>query len=377
MKGYWFFIDSYVYVNVIGIRALLYNTLDGNIIKVENAEVANLLLNLLSEDNCGVCFLEENDYLKEDMNCFINELRDKYMGDVIDVSLSKGKPIQILPYVNFPSKIDMKYNYTKVENLLNLLLEIKINIGINTDVEKIISYLDVLDLNIKYTVFGNLNSNCNSSNLIRKLEKISKNIDVILTCDQIQNIENKFEDNVSYKVVFELPIELEKILMIVSLLEEKKLQVKYVFNLKSIDEYKCAEKLVEKINIEKCEFNPVCTGENVDFFMEYVYLDEEDIESVRMSMKDFFIKRFINTNDFGKITIDADGTIYANINQPALGTIYTCSMFEIIQKELKTGKSWLRTRVQEPCNNCLYRLLCPSPSDYDLSLGKMNLCHVK
>lgn len=165
--------------------------------------------------------------------------------------------------------------------------------------------------------------------------------------------------------------------MIVSLLEEKKLQVKYVFNLKSIDEYKCAEKLVEKINIEKCEFNPVCTGENVDFFMEYVYLDEEDIESVRMSMKDFFIKRFINTNDFGKITIDADGTIYANINQPALGTIYTCSMFEIIQKELKTGKSWLRTRVQEPCNNCLYRLLCPSPSDYDLSLGKMNLCHVK
>lgn len=356
---------------------MLYNTLDGNIIKVENAEVANLLLNLLSEDNCGVCFLEENDYLKEDMNCFINELRDKYMGDVIDVSLSKGKPIQILPYVNFPSKIDMKYNYTKVENLLNLLLEIKINIGINTDVEKIISYLDVLDLNIKYTVFGNLNSNCNSSNLIRKLEKISKNIDVILTCDQIQYIENKFEDNVSYKVVFELPIELEKILMIVSLLEEKKLQVKYVFNLKSIDEYKCAEKLVEKINIEKCEFNPVYTGENVDFFMEYVYLDEEDIESVRMSMKDFFIKRFINTNDFGKITIDADGTIYANINQPALGTIYTCSMFEIIQKELKTGKSWLRTRVQEPCNNCLYRLLCPSPSDYDLSLGKMNLCHVK
>ena len=114
MKGYWFFIDSYVYVNVIGIRALLYNTLDGNIIKVENAEVANLLLNLLSEDNCGVCFLEENDYLKEDMNCFINELRDKYMGDVIDVSLSKGKPIQILPYVNFPSKIDMKYNLSLI-----------------------------------------------------------------------------------------------------------------------------------------------------------------------------------------------------------------------------------------------------------------------
>lgn len=34
-------------------------------------------------------------------------------------------------------------------------------------------------------------------------------------------------------------------------------------------------------------------------------------------------------------------------------------------------------RVQNPCNACIYQWLCPSPSNYELAIGKPNLCHVK
>lgn len=35
------------------------------------------------------------------------------MGDIIDISLSKGKPIQILPHTNFCNKRNEKYNFIK------------------------------------------------------------------------------------------------------------------------------------------------------------------------------------------------------------------------------------------------------------------------
>ena len=46
------------------------------------------------------------------------------MGDIIDISLSKGKPIQILPHTNFCNKRNEKYNFIKNANLLHFLNEI-------------------------------------------------------------------------------------------------------------------------------------------------------------------------------------------------------------------------------------------------------------
>lgn len=80
--------------------------------------------------------------------------------------------------------------------------------------------------------------------------------------------------------------------------------------------------------------------------------------------------------DFGKINIISNGDVYANVNHPILGSIYTHSIVEIVQYELDEGKSWLRVRDQNPCNTCVYQWLCPSPSDYELFIGRSNLCHV-
>jgi pseudo-rSAM protein len=72
-----------------------------------------------------------------------------------------------------------------------------------------------------------------------------------------------------------------------------------------------------------------------------------------------------------------NGDTYANINYPSLGNIATHSIHEMLYKEMNEGKSWFRIRDQAPCNNCVYQWLCPSPSNYEMAIGRPNLCHVK
>lgn len=94
-------------------------------------------------------------------------------------------------------------------------------------------------------------------------------------------------------------------------------------------------------------------------------------------MKDFFARQAMNMYDFGKINIMPNGDAYANINHPLLGNIYTNNIHEILHKEVEEGKSWLRVRNQAPCTDCVYQWICPPPSNYEITVGRPNLCHVK
>lgn len=129
--------------------------------------------------------------------------------------------------------------------------------------------------------------------------------------------------------------------------------------------------------IKKYNFRPKYTGNNINFFEENIYLTKDDILSTSISIKDIFSNQSINIYDFGKINIMPNGDAYANINHPSLGNIYTHSIHEIVSKEIEEGKSWFRVRNQEPCCNCIYQWLCPSPSNLEIEIGRPNLCHVK
>jgi pseudo-rSAM protein len=71
-----------------------------------------------------------------------------------------------------------------------------------------------------------------------------------------------------------------------------------------------------------------------------------------------------------------DNQVYANVNMESLGTIHD-TIYSLIYKELTEGKSWLRIRDQKPCADCIYQWLCPAPSNYEIVLGKYNLCNIK
>lgn len=85
----------------------------------------------------------------------------------------------------------------------------------------------------------------------------------------------------------------------------------------------------------------------------------------------------VNSYDFGKIHIQSNGDVYANVHFPSLGNIYRENIYELLQKEVERGISWFRTRNQKPCNTCVYQWLCPSPSDLEIELNQANLCHIK
>ena len=127
-SDYWFMIEPYVHINIANGYMLLYNTLDKETIISNNEKVINLLEELLQDENCGVTILKNEQYRQNDIHSFITNLREKYMGDIIDISLSKGKPIQILPHTNFCNKRNEKYNFIKNANLLHFLNEIIIHL---------------------------------------------------------------------------------------------------------------------------------------------------------------------------------------------------------------------------------------------------------
>ena len=153
--------------------------------------------------------------------------------------------------------------------------------------------------------------------------------------------------------------------------------VEYIFDVLSIDDCKQAEQIIEQFCIEYYQLHPVYSGDNINFFKENVFLKKEDILATSMTIRDFFSRQVMNIYDFGKINIKPNGDAFANLNYPALGNIYSDSINEIVQKEIDEGKSWFRIRNQSPCSECVYQWLCPSPSDYEIAIGRPNLCHVK
>ena len=89
-----------------------------------------------------------------------------------------------------------------------------------------------------------------------------------------------------------------------------------------------------------------------------------------------FTRQVMNENFFGKLTIMPNGDVYANVNVKVLGNLKSNSLNELVYKEMSQKESWFLKRENQPCCDCVYKLLCPSPSNYELAIGKMNLCTI-
>jgi len=148
------------------------------------------------------------------------------------------------------------------------------------------------------------------------------------------------------------------------------------FTVHDANEYNKAERFIKKYKILRFEYKPIFEKNNITFFKDYIYLNNDDIKSIKLNKRAIFAHQALNTHDFGKLTIMPDGKVYANPHFPALGTIDD-DIRELVYREMVNGTSWRRIRDMKPCCDCVYQWLCPSPSDYELAIGKPNLCHIK
>jgi len=150
----------------------------------------------------------------------------------------------------------------------------------------------------------------------------------------------------------------------------------YIFPLTSEEMHEQIITETEKYKITDCSIVPLFNGENIAFFEKYVYTTGDDFQEIQLSKREVFAHQALNTNFFGKLIVLPDGKVYANLNHEALGTINE-PIYDLLYREMDTGDSWRMIRDSKPCSDCVYQWLCPSPSNYELIIGKNNLCHIK
>ena len=97
IKGYWLFFEPYVHVSLKKTSVLLYNTVNGEKVETREPDLIKLVYATQHYLNQGVVFLDHELCEQQNVVQFISEIREKYIGDIIDVSLMPEKPIQFIP----------------------------------------------------------------------------------------------------------------------------------------------------------------------------------------------------------------------------------------------------------------------------------------
>lgn len=121
-------------------------------------------------------------------------------------------------------------------------------------------------------------------------------------------------------------------------------------------------------------FVPFYSGDNLSFFEHNVFLTEQDILAQNLTQQDILNNMSVNSNFFGELYFMPDNKIYANPNFSPVGKLGD-DWHDILYNLLDS--CWFKTRDMKPCSNCAFQYLCPPPSNYEIVIGKPNLCTVK
>ena len=133
----------------------------------------------------------------------------------------------------------------------------------------------------------------------------------------------------------------------------------------------------KEYKIENSSFSPFFNGDNLKFFKENVFLDKADVFDNKPELKDIYANQIINKQQFGRLTILNNESMYANVNEKKLGILGKDSIYDVIYSEIKSVTNWRKVRKNiEPCKNCIYECLCPPVSNYEFVIGKNNLCNI-
>ena len=405
-KNYWLYIAPHTYCHIKNGQALLYNTQSGVSMETTDEKIILLLQSLHDRKNlgaisCNGAMLSQAPYAE-----FTTEFCQKEMGNTIDTSLLPEKPVQMMPMLNLQCDIDKLQQDSERnigEDVLQYLLELNIYLHSSCNRQcKLCSayskqclccqihpgqpsylpltHLENISRQIKHGTIGKLNLAGGTIFEYPYYQELATLLSDFKGQIHIWNHYKNFADcktfnpDFFYDVVIPSPItdSLENCLLILN-----GLKVKYHFYITGTEEYEAAEEAIEKHGMKLYAIHPIYTGNNLSFFEEYIYTDREDILQSEISFNEIFAHQKMNTHFFGSLTILPDGSTYANVNAPVVGNIMNDSLLDIINKEMLTNTAWRKTREAAPCSDCLYQLMCPSPSNYEMAIGKANLCHVK
>lgn len=156
-------------------------------------------------------------------------------------------------------------------------------------------------------------------------------------------------------------------------------EIEYIFKffVKCKNDIKELEKFIFESKVLNYQLHPYYNYNNESFLMEEMYLNEEDILNVRIDIHDVYQRQFLNIFNYGKLIFKSNGECYTNINSKSIGNISDNSFLDIIYSAVFEDEMWSLTRKKLfPCRNCTFNVLCPSVSNYEMVIGKYNLCNI-
>ena len=379
-----------------GQKGFLYNSASGNGFSfLAKNMLSNTIANLIALENLYCVEIKHEIKSDPTVKSFISNVKRFKAGKDIQIPSEHPKPVILPPLLNLQSDVErLKKESPEMagENVLDYLHELSIHINSLNASIKTLSKLDFNRLSsfLKTTLYSGLgqihilasdfDAYTDSMPLLDVLDKTHVKKSLHLSPEQV--IKSSVLLDLFSSNQFCLTIKSDQRINdntfheIVDLLHNNSINYNWTFNVANSEEYERVETLIEKHNLQQTEIKPIYNGDNLQFFEDHIYLTEEDLQSPGLSKREVFAHQALNTNDFGKLTITADGKVYANSYFPALGTIDD-DIRELVYNEMDKGTSWRRIRDMKPCCDCVYQWLCPSPSNYELAIGKPNLCHVK
>lgn len=413
-KSYWFYIEPYVHISLKRNCALLYNTLNGEALEYNGRPaIIKIIKRLRSSNNLLVVPLSKRDLIKPAILQFVESVKKHYVGDLIDASYSKEKPIELLPMLNIQRdvrKIKADPSRSIGEDMMRYLTEV--SLYINNYCEQNCS---ICKDAYRQFLFCNKADDKQNELGIQKIKRffeetrgaLLSRINIlggdIFQYSHLKNLLDFFDtltipkvyythyldvDNHASElallrrahselaVLINFPLKIDALKNVVQLLDKNPIKTNYIFVIETEEQLINAENVAKKFKINDFSFHPYYNGKNIRFFKKNVFVSKKDIFESKPSYKEIFSRMCMNSLKFGKLTILSNGDIHADVNAPKLGRLGKDSLYDIIFKEMKSTRSWRRTRTQvEPCKRCPLDVLCPSLSNYEYAFGKNNLCH--
>lgn len=407
MKTILFYLEPYCFIFEGNEGYIVYNTLNSTYISSKhNRMIEDILKQLQDEDNGYALVLSVDVYENKQVKEWIGRIRDSFSGDIEILDDKEMKPFIFKPSLriyNDIKTIRKEEGRSLGESILRHLSEVTIHIPqfcdlgcvdceqyckqmvhctkdkdhalTEADYQILFKQLDAAGTPRVNLVGGKCFS---ASKLFINLWRIlvsypfEKYLYILYADFNEHVLTNLGQNNASLVVQIRTDCLSEMNGILENMRKYEKCQIEWNF---IIESKKDLEKVASLHTSSKISVTPFYNGTNLSFFENMVYLSLEDLLRVPTSKQSIFRRQVLNENLYGMLTILSNGDVYANMNHTRLGNLYSNSLAELVYKELESQESWLLTRNQVyPCKQCVNRYLCPSISNYELVIGKNDLC---
>ncbi len=409
---YWFYIEPHCFIHTNSKLVIIINTMSSTkkVFK-KTRRIAEIVDKLMTRESYFCVELSDIDLTDNEVFIFIQEIRSSFSGDCVNQNHVRAKPIFPYPLLKLQRQIS---NLEKIDEIspgvdvLTYLKELTFYINSEcklncsccqnafkqttfctkafngkitlTEIAGFVKKLQGSGLNVINIVGGDI---FNYSELQDLVDFFNRTSYKIFYHSQLQNLRfnliklNYFKGgNGALNVNVNFPIDTNVIEEICSDPVFREMHCRWNFLVSSDDEFDEVSRVIEAFKIENVMVYPFYNFRNLVFFESRVFMEERDILFGNISKQTYFSRQIINENNFGKMKVLPQGTLFSNLNNESIGCIDDF-VPELLFRELKNGNSWLNIRNMQPCSDCVYQWLCPSPSNYELAIGKPNLCHVK